>query len=160
MQEVGERIRDVRTSKNLTKKEFGDMLSVAEKTIYNYETGKSPVTLEFLYKVSSVFNIDYDYLVHKPESISQSLESISQEYLPFNQKNVPQMSPNMSISDSPTSADMIAVPFFKDNTASAGFGVMNFGTEVAHIPLSKPFLLEVCGVASLKGLSMLKCSGE
>ena len=70
------------------------------------------------------------------------------------------VSTNIPISNSPITTDMIAVPFFKDSMASAGFGVMNFEVETAHIPLSKPFLLEVCGVTSLRALSILKCSGD
>lgn len=146
------------------------MLSVAEKTIYNYETGKTPVTLEFLYKVSSVFHIDYDYLVHKPESISQSLESISEvhkskfgvhkssiSHVPYSQNIVPKSSHSdslVSLSQNnliDTLAnrsqfaeldkyDIINIPFFRDGKVSAGFGEHHIEGDVDYIPYSKSML--------------------
>ncbi|WP_369607996.1 helix-turn-helix domain-containing protein, partial [Helicobacter trogontum] len=124
MQEIGERIKEIRKSNNLTKKEFGDMLSVAEKTIYNYETGKTPVTLEFLYKVSSVFHIDYDYLIHKPESIS---------HVPYSQNIVPKSSHSDSLvspsqddlSINQKSNNLVKIPVFDEVYASAGHGLIN-----------------------------------
>lgn len=181
MVEIGKKIASLRNNAGKTQQELADFLGVDVKKIGRIERGETKTIKNNDLKSIAIFlNTSINDLLENKMSVSQnqnvSKSSVSRvsnlsvsdsSMFPTQNKlslnSVPQsenVSLNMSISDSPMFADMIAVPFFKDSTASAGFGVMNFETEVAHIPLSKPFLLEVCGVMSLKGLSILQCSGD
>ncbi|TLD78749.1 S24 family peptidase, partial [Helicobacter trogontum] len=149
--------------------------------MYNYETGKTPVTLEFLYKVSSVFHIDYDYLIHKPESISQSLESISEvhkskfgvhkssiSHVPYSQNIVPKSSHSDSLvspsqddlSINQKSNNLVKIPVFDEVYASAGHGLINEEHISSHIELDKGFLRSYFRLTSFVDLSIIAARGD
>lgn len=62
---IGERIKNARKDKKMTRKKMASILGVTDKTIFNYENNISSVTLDFLLKMSELIDIDYDYLVSK-----------------------------------------------------------------------------------------------
>ncbi|WP_300732733.1 LexA family transcriptional regulator [uncultured Helicobacter sp.] len=143
---VGDRIREARIAKSLTRKDLGDMMSVAEKTIYNYETNKQAVTLDFLEKLSDILGLDYEYFVHKSKSISLN-DGVHK----------------LSISPKPTAqinTDIVQIPIYDDVVASAGGGVINDEYPTQSVGIDKGFLRTHFGLSSFLGLSIITAKGD
>lgn len=143
---VGDRIREARIAKSLTRKDLGDMMSVAEKTIYNYETNKQAVTLDFLEKLSDILGLDYEYFVHKSKSISLN-DGVHK----------------LSISPKPTAqinADIVQIPIYDDVVASAGGGVINDEYPAQSVGIDKGFLRTHFGLSSFLGLCIITAKGD
>ncbi|WP_301057822.1 helix-turn-helix domain-containing protein, partial [uncultured Helicobacter sp.] len=143
---VGDRIREARIAKSLTRKDLGDMMSVAEKTIYNYETNKQAVTLDFLEKLSDILGLDYEYFVHKSKSISLN-DGVHK----------------LSISPKPTAqinTDIVQIPIYDDVVASAGGGVINDEYPAQSVGIDKGFLRTHFGLSSFLGLSIITAKGD
>lgn len=60
---MGNRIRELRRAKNLTMKELGRELGVAESTISQYETGKRQPDNETLLRLGEFFDVTVGYLL-------------------------------------------------------------------------------------------------
>jgi len=58
----GDRLKEVRTKKNLTQKQLADMLGVQNTTIANYETEVSSPKEEVLLKIFDVLNVSPNFL--------------------------------------------------------------------------------------------------
>ena len=84
------RIRDLREDKDLRQRDLADAVGIDQRTISNYETGKSNPDSDALIKIADFFNVSIDYLVGRIqqdfyysqdkkrfiESIQQSLEEL------------------------------------------------------------------------------------
>lgn len=57
------RIKEIRTERNLTQKEFGDILSVSQDTVSLWEKGKSVPTTEFVVSICKKFGLSADYVL-------------------------------------------------------------------------------------------------
>ena len=57
------RIRELRKNRNLTMKELGNIVGLAESTISQYETGKRQPDNEVLLKMGEFFGVTVDYLL-------------------------------------------------------------------------------------------------
>lgn len=57
------RIRELRKQANLTMKQLGEILGLAESTISQYETGKREPDHKTLLKISEYFHVSVDYLL-------------------------------------------------------------------------------------------------
>lgn len=63
-EEVGNRIYDVRTEKNITLKELGDLVGLSESTVQRYEKGKiKNVDIEIVKKFADALKISPAYLM-------------------------------------------------------------------------------------------------
>ncbi|MFJ8531531.1 helix-turn-helix domain-containing protein [Bacillus sp. NPDC094106] len=60
---IGERLRNLRKAKNLTMKELGQKLNLAESTISGYENGKRKPDYDILNKFADFFEASTDYLL-------------------------------------------------------------------------------------------------
>ena len=60
---VGERIKQLRHSQNITQKELSEVLSKSESTVRMWELGKSEPDLETLKKLAHYFKVSIDYLL-------------------------------------------------------------------------------------------------
>lgn len=60
---LGKKIRYLRREKDLTQKELGKMLGVAESTISLYESGRNVPDISMCRKIAIIFNISLDELV-------------------------------------------------------------------------------------------------
>lgn len=57
------RIRELRKAKNLTMKELGAVVDLAESTISQYETGKRQPDNETLLRLGEFFGVPVDYIL-------------------------------------------------------------------------------------------------
>lgn len=63
----GKRLRELRKSKNLTMKELGGKMSLAESTISGYEIGNRKPDMEILQKLADFFEVSVDYLLGRTD---------------------------------------------------------------------------------------------
>lgn len=59
----GERLAELREEKGLTQGELGDLFSISQDTISNYERGKTSPDDETKVKFAKYFNVSLDYLL-------------------------------------------------------------------------------------------------
>ncbi len=57
------RLKELRTSANLTQEELGKNLSVTKSAICGYEKGNRTAPMEMLIAIANYFKVDLDYLV-------------------------------------------------------------------------------------------------
>lgn len=62
------RIRELRRSRDLTMKQLGTMLGLAESTVSQYETGKRNPDNETLLKLGEIFDVTVGYLLGAEET--------------------------------------------------------------------------------------------
>ena len=62
------RIRDLREDKDLRQSDLAEMVGIDQRTISNYETGKSNPDSNALIKLADFFNVSIDYLVGRVSS--------------------------------------------------------------------------------------------
>jgi len=67
MSNFGERITELRKSKNLTQKEFAEILNITERAYQNYEYDSRHPNYEGLIYIADYFNVSLDYLVGRTD---------------------------------------------------------------------------------------------
>jgi len=63
MKTFGERLKELRDSKNVTQKQLGDYLNLRNTTISNWEQDKGEPPYETLKKLCIYFEVSADYLL-------------------------------------------------------------------------------------------------
>ena len=58
---IGEKIKQIRSTYNLSQNRFGVKIGLTGKTISAYETGKCQPPLKVLDKISQMFNVSFAY---------------------------------------------------------------------------------------------------
>ncbi len=71
------RIKELRTALNLTQKELGKKLNIAESTISLYESGKREPDNATLIKLADIFEVSTDYLLHRDKTFEVSAAKIT-----------------------------------------------------------------------------------
>ena len=56
------RIKELRTSKNLTQKEFAETLNISTVSVSSYETGVTTPSLDMIINISNRYNVSIDWL--------------------------------------------------------------------------------------------------
>lgn len=79
----GERLKELRTQKDLTQSALAKFLLLNQGTIACYETGKKYPTHENLKRLADFFNVSTDYLMGRPSMVLQSSEDAA-DYDPSN----------------------------------------------------------------------------
>lgn len=69
------RLRVLRQEQNISMKQLGDIVGVAESTISLYETEKRKVDTDMLIKFANYFNVSTDYLLGVSDERNSSLDS-------------------------------------------------------------------------------------
>ena len=62
-QNIGMRIKEIRTENHLTQAQFGAKLTVSQDTVSLWEKGKSIPTTEFIILIARTFHVSADYLL-------------------------------------------------------------------------------------------------
>lgn len=71
MIKFGARLRQLRTSRNLSQMDFAKQIGVSKSSINMYERGEREPGLETLEKIADYFNVDMDYLLGKTDIINK-----------------------------------------------------------------------------------------
>ena len=70
MSTIGDKIRELRISKNLTQQELGDLLHIRKQTVYKWEKGINIPDSETLSKLATILECTTDFLVGKSDNPS------------------------------------------------------------------------------------------
>lgn len=73
---LGETIRSLRNTNDMTQKELADKLSISPSTIGMYEQNRREPDLDTLSKIANVFNVTIDYLVETEKSNETDLPNM------------------------------------------------------------------------------------
>lgn len=71
---IGERIKHLRTAKNITQKEFAEQLYKSESTVRMWELGKSEPDLEMLKTIAVFFGVTIDFLLGRERTVPSEAE--------------------------------------------------------------------------------------
>lgn len=72
MSKFSERLRQLRTSKDLSQMDFAKQIKVSKSSINMYERGEREPGLETLERIADYFNVDMDYLLGKSDIANRS----------------------------------------------------------------------------------------
>ena len=67
MSKFAERLRSLRTERDVTQKDLGELLGVKNFTIYTYEKGRSEPNIDGLIALADFFDVSIDYLVGRTD---------------------------------------------------------------------------------------------
>lgn len=59
---IGQKLKELRASMNMTQKEFGDLINIAQTTLSSYENDSKTPNIETLYSIAEKCNISIDWL--------------------------------------------------------------------------------------------------
>lgn len=79
---IGEKLKEIRESKGMNKKEFAQYLGLKYTTYNNYEIGSREPSSDFLILISEKFDISIDYLLglNDQKEILHSYQLSAEEY--------------------------------------------------------------------------------
>ena len=60
---IGKKLKELRTSLNLTQEKLSDDCKIAQTTYSDYERGRTLITTDKLYYICKTYNISMDYIV-------------------------------------------------------------------------------------------------
>lgn len=60
---IGKRIKELRTTENLSQKELGSILSLSQDTISLWENDKSLPSIADIIKMTKIFKVTSDYIL-------------------------------------------------------------------------------------------------
>jgi transcriptional regulator with XRE-family HTH domain len=82
MSTFGDRLRDLRTKRNISQKELANQFQISESAIGMYERGKREPSFALVEKISSFFGVSTDYLL---------AGRVSEQTSPYNLLNDPEL---------------------------------------------------------------------
>lgn len=72
--EIGQKIKELRLSRDLKQQELAERVGLSRATISNVESGTRGLSLESLHKVCKVFNVSIDYFDIEVESYDEAID--------------------------------------------------------------------------------------
>lgn len=67
--EYYERLKLIRTGKNITQEEIGEKLTISKQQYQKYESGKHLMPIPYLIKACKYLNISADYILGLPKNL-------------------------------------------------------------------------------------------
>lgn len=64
----GDKLRELRTERNMTQEELANRLGIVKATVSGYETSQTYPSIEVLIKLCDIFDVTSDYLLGRSES--------------------------------------------------------------------------------------------
>lgn len=88
MPKFSERLRQLRTARDLSQFEFSKLIGISKSSVNMYERGEREPGLETLERIADYFNVDMDYLLGKSDVVNKSNWSfIASNIIPVPQMN-------------------------------------------------------------------------
>lgn len=72
MAKFSERLRQLRTARDLSQMEFSKQIGISKSSVNMYERGEREPGLEMLERIADYFNVDMDYLLGKSDVVNNS----------------------------------------------------------------------------------------
>lgn len=93
MEQVGKRIRRIRTQLSLTREQFAEQVCISPQFLAEIENGKKGISADTLYKICSCFDLSADYILLGKASFTQlsdpiqkALSTFSEPYVEFTEE--------------------------------------------------------------------------
>ncbi len=84
MSRFAERLRQLRTARDLSQMDFSKIIGMSKSSINMYERGEREPGLETLEKIADFFNVDMDYLLGKTDVVNRAIfDSTPSNIIPF-----------------------------------------------------------------------------
>lgn len=84
MAKFSDRLRQLRTARDLSQMEFARQIKISKSSVNMYERGEREPGLETLEKIADYFNVDMDYLLGKSDVVNRSnWASLPANLIPF-----------------------------------------------------------------------------
>lgn len=74
----GDRLKELRTSKNLSQEELSEILDVRKSSISNWETSKATPTFDMLIKIANYFGVTTDFLLGYNINNLKTIDKVNQ----------------------------------------------------------------------------------
>jgi transcriptional regulator with XRE-family HTH domain len=74
---IGEKIRELRTAKNMSQEQLAEHLNVSTQQLHKYESGKNRIPIDNLLIICRIFDVDLNYfadMAAKPKPMLSSNE--------------------------------------------------------------------------------------
>ncbi|HCG59393.1 MAG TPA: hypothetical protein DEV97_05250 [Lachnospiraceae bacterium] len=81
MNEMGKRLRNLRTDRQLSQKELASRVGLSGQVISNLERGYTELTIEQASKLAQFFRVSTDYLLDSPSQAAVDLHTLSDDEL-------------------------------------------------------------------------------
>lgn len=81
MSTLNERLKKLRTSKNLTQEECARFLSINRATLANWETGRTEPDVQMLVAIANFFAVSLDDLLGRQSPSSTPVSEVNQEIM-------------------------------------------------------------------------------
>lgn len=75
--EFGDNLKKLRTSRNLTQKEFGAHVGLSKAVVSKYETGMGYPAYDVLIRIAVFFGVTTDYLLGAPNSKTVNVSDLT-----------------------------------------------------------------------------------
>ena len=82
--EIQERLKEIRTDKNLSQKEVADYLKIDRKTYCRYENGHHEIKLDILIQLAKFYRVSLDYLA----GLTNAPKTIDNKPITLKNKNI------------------------------------------------------------------------
>ncbi|ACQ53996.1 XRE family transcriptional regulator [Clostridium botulinum] len=77
---LGDKIKKLRKSKNITQEELGKNIGVTTSMVGMYETNARKPSYEVLIKIAEFFSVSTDFLLNTEEKLDMTLDSVKKVY--------------------------------------------------------------------------------
>lgn len=143
--DLAQKIKLLRSKNEWTQEDLAKKSGISIQSIKRYETrvGEN-ITIQNLEKFAKAFGITISCLLNDDESslvVRKSSENsvrksfVSPKNLPLDQSNLKEVD-----IDNDEDGNIIAIPYYEDTYASAGYGVINYDEAPTTLKLSESFL--------------------
>lgn len=90
MAKFNTRLKELRTSKDLTQQKLAEFIGISKSSINMYERGEREPGLDLIENIADFFNVDLDYLIGKTDVPNKSFEfSTLKNIMPIKTKKIP-----------------------------------------------------------------------
>lgn len=140
---IGDRLKETREHGGFSLEIFCSKLNISKRTLQNYEKNTSEPTVKTLLIAAEICHVnDYWLLTGKGSMLE-------------NGNNIP------TVCNTHTkNCDDIAINFYPDVYAAAGYGAINGDASPKKLSISKPFLDEIVNVRNYKKLDIIRVYGD
>lgn len=76
---MGEKLKSLRTDRNMTQKQIADRIGLAISAVSSYESGTRYPSYDVLLKLARIFHVSTDYLLGKTETRNIDVTGLNDE---------------------------------------------------------------------------------
>jgi len=152
MEQIGDRIKEVRSKLKLSQQELAAKLGISQGHLSEVERGMRKPGGEMLNALKHTFNVSLDWLFTGEGGMFSGPKVCT----------IPLEHPGTEIPAQPENGlkEYVVIPFHKEISVSAGKGVFAREGEVAPIAISSSYLKRRLRLVSLRGLSLVPIHGD